>query len=70
MQKVQELIVHEKSKDENLTNLMKSSNNILAIEYLKSLKILNSRIKPILIQRIGSNYNDTSLNKLFHLQQL
>ncbi len=44
---------------------MKSSNNILAIEYLKSLKILNSRIKPILIQRIGSNYNDTSLNKLF-----
>jgi len=63
--KVQELMVHEKSKDENLTNLMKSSNNILAIEYLKSLKILNSRIKPILIQRIGSNYNDTSLNKLF-----
>lgn len=63
--KVQELIVLEKSKNENLTNLMKSSNNILAIEYLKSLKILNSNIKPLPIKRIGSNYNDGSLDKVF-----
>lgn len=63
--KVQELIVLEKSKDENLINLMKSSNNILAIEYLKSLKILDSKIKPMPIQRVGGNYNDKSLNKIF-----
>ena len=35
------------------------SNNILAIEYLKSLKKLNSNILPHTIERIGARYNDT-----------
>ncbi len=38
------------------------SNNILAIEYLKALKSLNSRIKPITIKRIGSSYSEKLLN--------
>jgi len=39
-----------------------SPNNILAIEYLKALKKLNSPIKPFTIKRVGSQYNDTELN--------
>ena len=35
-------------------------NNILAIEYLKSLFRLNSSIIPLPVSRIGSNYKDTT----------
>ncbi len=37
---------------------LSSPNNILGIEYLKSLKKHNSNIKPIIIKRYESNYND------------
>lgn len=37
-------------------------NNILAIEYLKSLKTINSKIKPIAIQREVANHNDESIS--------
>ena len=47
---------------ENIKNNLKMSNNILAIEYLKSLKIIDSSIKPITIKRIGSSYNEYKLN--------
>lgn len=33
-------------------------NNTLAVEYLKALKKLNSKITPVLIKRIGAGYND------------
>ena len=33
-------------------------NNILAVEYIKALRKLNSDIKPICINRIGADYND------------
>ena len=49
---------------EKIKEILKASNNILAIEYLKSLKILNSDIQPITIKRIGSSYGETSLNKI------
>ncbi len=42
-------------------NYASKSNNILAIEYLKALKKLNSSIKPITIKRYGTDYHD--LNK-------
>lgn len=42
--------------------ILKMSNNILAIEYLKSLNILNSNIEPVTIKRIGSSYKETNLN--------
>ena len=38
-----------------------SSNNILSIEYLKALKKTNSSIKPYTIKRIGSCYNQQSI---------
>ena len=34
----------------NIQEILKMSNNILAIEYLKSLQILNSNIEPITIK--------------------
>lgn len=38
--------------------ILSSPNNILGIEYLKALKKYKSSIKPILVQRINSGYND------------
>ncbi|HCC08341.1 MAG TPA: nucleotidyltransferase [Clostridiales bacterium] len=42
-------------------NIINSSNNILGIEYLKSLKKLNSNIKPHLTERINVNYNSENI---------
>lgn len=36
-------------------------NNILAIEYLKQIHMQNSNIKPLLILRTGSGYNDNTI---------
>ncbi len=49
----------------DINKIIKSPNNILAIEYLKALKKLNSNIKPVTIKRFGSQYNDVELkNKI------
>ena len=45
--------------------ILKSSNNILGIEYCKSLLKLKSDIIPYTIQRKGSNYNDDKLENKF-----
>ena len=42
-------------------NILSSPNNILGIEYLKSLKRQKSIIKPITIKREGSKYNDSTV---------
>ncbi len=42
--------------------LLDDPNNILGIEYLKSLKRLGSHITPFTIQREGSHYHDQSLS--------
>lgn len=46
-------------------DIIKQSNNILAIEYLKALYKENSSIKPLIITRQGSNYNDEKISKSF-----
>ena len=33
-------------------------NNILAVEYLKAIKKLDSKIVPICVNRVGADYND------------
>lgn len=38
-------------------SFISSSNNILAIEYLKALYIINSSIIPVTVKRIGEGYN-------------
>ena len=42
-------------------NVLSSPNNILGIEYLKSLKNFKSNIQPITIKREGSKYNDNTI---------
>lgn len=45
-------------------DILFQSNNILAVEYLKSLLKLNSAIRPHTIARKGSCYNDTTLQPM------
>ena len=55
----------ENISNETLLENLNSSNNILGIEYCKSLLRLNSSIKPYTIKREGSTYNDKTLNNIF-----
>ena len=48
-----------------LDNFLNSSNNILGIEYCKSLIKLNSSIKPYTLKREGASYNSNLLHKEF-----
>lgn len=48
---------------DNIKHILNSPNNILAIEYCKSLFKLKSNINPITITRQGSSYNDDNLNQ-------
>lgn len=45
--------------------ILKQSNNILGIEYLKALSKIDSNITPITIKRSGSGYKDVSLSQGF-----
>ena len=38
-------------------DILKEPNNILAIEYLKALKTLNSKMKPVTVQRSGAGHD-------------
>ena len=44
---------------------IKTPNNILAIEYLISLRQCKSNIRPIAVSRTGGSYHDNSLSKRF-----
>lgn len=46
-------------------NILSQSNNILAIEYLKALKSLRSRIQPTTVRRLGSSYLDPEITSAF-----
>lgn len=48
----------------DIQNVVFNSNNILSIEYLKSLKRLSSKIKPYTIQRINNKYTDENITGL------
>lgn len=52
-------------KDENLSEILRNSNNILGIEYIKAILSLNSKITPLTFKREGSNYNDKDLSSTF-----
>lgn len=45
--------------------IISASNDILAIEYLKNLKLMKSDIKAFAIKRISSTYNDENINAAF-----
>ena len=46
---------------DNLSEMIRSSNNILAIEYIKAIRKIDSRIKPQTIKRIANTYNSDML---------
>lgn len=74
---LQKLIKHEMNKgvtfpaaranalkellDEDIDQIVKEPNNILAIEYLKAIKILKSRLTPVTIKRIEAHYNSEDI---------
>lgn len=53
------------SSYESIDEVLNNSNNILSIEYCKSLLKLSSSIKPITIKREGSTYNTPSLKDIY-----
>lgn len=61
---VKDYLIHSSSKY-NYESILKQSNNILAIEYLKALKNLSSSIRPLIISRQGSDYNDEKVSKSY-----
>ncbi len=46
-------------------SLLESPNNILGIEYIKSIRRLGSKIIPLTIQRKSSNYHDAHLSEKY-----
>ena len=50
---------NDKNKEE-LTQILREPNNILAIEYLKALNKTGSSINPVTAVRVGSAYHDVS----------
>ena len=53
--------VVEKLTDKDTATMLTSSNNILAVEYLKAIIKNNYAIKPYTVQRQGDAYNDTDI---------
>ncbi|HHV59912.1 MAG TPA: nucleotidyltransferase [Clostridiaceae bacterium] len=53
------------SGNKQLEDTMKSSNNILGIEYMKAIKRLKSSMQPYTIKRTGNNYNDENITGIF-----
>lgn len=54
-----------RESSEYYQELIRLPNNILAIEYLKSLKKVGSLIKPFALKRLQSHHNDTELGNSF-----
>ncbi|WP_251860330.1 nucleotidyltransferase [Clostridium sp. Marseille-Q2269] len=60
-----ELNKNNKIINEDINKILSLSNNILGIEYLKSLLLVNSSIKPFTITRQGANYKDENLHNQY-----
>ena len=61
--KAREIALKKVLSSENVENIMQKPNNILAIEYLKALKITNNKIKPFAIKRKNTMHNDENINE-------
>lgn len=51
----------EKISPSELSKLLKYPNNILALEYIKHLLNLKSKIKPVAIKRMGASYHQKNI---------
>ena len=52
------------NSEKELSSLLSSPNNILAIEYIRALQRLGSRIKPYTIKRLGEDYHSDEINAM------
>ena len=48
---------------EQIESILASPNNILAIEYLKNIKLKNFDIEPVIISRCGSGYHEKEIEE-------
>ena len=46
-----------------IEDILSSPNNILAIEYIKNIKLIKSNIEPVIISRNGSNYHERNIEE-------
>ena len=46
-----------------IEDVLSSPNNILAIEYIKNIKLIKSNMKPIIISRNGSTYHEKNIEE-------
>lgn len=46
-----------------IENILASPNNILAIEYLKNIRLINADIHPVIISRSGSGYHEKEIEE-------
>ena len=56
-------VIQDGQKAFQIKEILSSPNNILAVEYLKNIKLINSNIKPIIIGRSGSGYHKKDMEK-------
>lgn len=49
-----------------IKDIISQPNNILAIEYLKSLKLIDSHIKPVPLKRTAASYHDNAGNDFMY----
>ena len=66
-------LLHYLSKSESVSlniseEVLDSPNNILAIEYLKAIKTINSKITPFVIKREGADYHSEEINEFASAQ--
>ncbi len=60
--KARNILINELySLNESQKSILTNPNNILGLEYLKSINGLNSKIKPHTIKRYGASYHDTNI---------
>ncbi|HML38127.1 MAG TPA: nucleotidyltransferase family protein, partial [Bacillota bacterium] len=45
-------------RGEAYSDVLRSANNILAVEYLKQLRLMKSEIEPVTVKRYGTGYHD------------
>ena len=48
----------KKCRGDSYSDVLKSANNILAVEYLKQLHLTGSKMEPVTVKRYGTGYHD------------
>lgn len=60
--KARELALIEFTKNDEIKEVISSSNNILGIEYIRAIKELNSPMNYFTTKRVGSSYNKNTID--------